>query len=149
MPCRGVYSRKIRRFSLLDYVHTPRAQALPLEPQFLTARGSDHSSKLSLRNSCSNELNQNIRRSGRSRLWLQTLCYRATESPPLLLADSTCLLSTSSASYPGRFPLLPKKKSLSSSSLTILISDPQNSRTSCTSFLLVPPTISRSLHPHQ
>jgi hypothetical protein len=58
MPFRWMYSRKTLRFSLSDYVHSPRAQALPSNLMFLIARGSDHSSKLSLSNSCSNELNQ-------------------------------------------------------------------------------------------
>jgi hypothetical protein len=58
MPFRWMYSRKTLRFSLSDYVHSPRAQALPLNLMFLTTRRPDHSSKLSLSNSCSNELDQ-------------------------------------------------------------------------------------------
>jgi hypothetical protein len=65
MPYTQMCSRKMLGFSLSDYVHSPRAQALPSNFSLLTTRGSDHSSQLTLflsffRDSCSNKLNHTL-----------------------------------------------------------------------------------------
>jgi hypothetical protein len=59
-----------------------------------------------------------IRRSGRSRSWLLTLCYRAAESLHFLLSDSTRLIWTSSAFYVDIFFCSKTKSEFHSSSPT-------------------------------
>ncbi len=116
--------KKIPGFSLSDYVHSPRAQALPSnfnssQPEGLIIRQNTHSLSQEL---LQQRVEPYIRRSGRSRSWLPTPCYRAIESSPFLLSDATCLLSTSSASYADRCFCSKKRPNFHSSYPTSLTS---------------------------
>jgi hypothetical protein len=107
-------SRKMLGFSLSDYVHSPRAQALPSnfsssQPEGLIIPPNPLS--FSLRNSCSNELNHTSDAAEDHDHGYELFATELLNSLPFLLSDSTRLLSTSSPSYTNRFFYSKKRQS--------------------------------------